>query len=75
MRCIDGETGDNVDPPAAARLRARERQEQPRLVNYTALLHVREPEMVGRIPNAERVGSLERGVGEKEGSLRGRLRS
>lgn len=55
VRCIDGENGDDVDPPA--RLRAREAQE-PRLANYTALLHIRQPELVDRIPNPEREESL-----------------
>lgn len=58
MRCIDGETGDDVDPPAAARLRAREAEVGPRLANYTALLHVRQPEVADMIPNEEREHSL-----------------
>ncbi|KAK4448893.1 hypothetical protein QBC34DRAFT_100624 [Podospora aff. communis PSN243] len=60
VRCIDGQTGDDVDPPAAVRLKARERMEQPRAANFTALLHVREPEMVKLIPNPERDETLMR---------------
>ena len=57
VRCVDGQTGGDVDPPAAARLRARA-QEEPRLANYTALLHVRQPQLVDKIPNLEREQSL-----------------
>lgn len=28
--------------------------EEPRMANYTALLHIREPEMVDKLPNEER---------------------
>ncbi|KAI9158035.1 hypothetical protein HJFPF1_06021 [Paramyrothecium foliicola] len=50
-RCIDGETGDDVDPPAKKRSAVLG---EPRMANYTALLHIREPEMVDKLPNEER---------------------
>ena len=33
------------------------------MANYTALLHVREPEMVARLPNPEREASIKRANG------------
>jgi hypothetical protein len=55
VRCIDGQTGDDVDPPARKRSIIRE---EPRMANFTALLHIREPELVNKLPNEERERSL-----------------
>lgn len=43
--CVNGQDGSFVDPPARLRLRGQE----PREANWSALLHIREPESVGRL--------------------------
>jgi hypothetical protein len=45
VTCIDADDGSMVDPPAKLRLRA---EEAPRQMNWTNLLHIRDPELVKR---------------------------
>ncbi|CAN9427533.1 unnamed protein product [Alternaria alternata] len=50
--CVNADDGSLVDPPAKLRLRA---EEAPREMNWTNLLHVRDPELVKRLAAEEPV--------------------
>ncbi|CAN9406427.1 unnamed protein product [Alternaria sp. RS040] len=50
--CVNADDGSLVDPPAKLRLRA---EEAPREMNWTNLLHIRDPELVKRLAAEEPV--------------------
>ncbi|KAI1501816.1 hypothetical protein F5X99DRAFT_408626 [Biscogniauxia marginata] len=52
ISCVDGQDGSLVDPPARLRLRDQE----PKQANWSALLHIREPELVRRLAAPRPVG-------------------
>lgn len=50
VTCIDGTDGSMVDPPAKLRRRG---EKEPRVPEWNALLHIREPELVKRLAAEE----------------------
>ncbi|GAP91607.1 hypothetical protein SAMD00023353_6400460 [Rosellinia necatrix] len=54
IRCVDGQTGEFVDPPA--QLLPRNGSDEPRHADWSALLHIREPEVVRRLAVSKPVG-------------------